>query len=305
MFYILSIFFIYGREIMNFKQLTYFVTTVDEGSISAAARRLYMSQPPLSAQLKALEDELGCTLFERGSRKIALTDAGKVLYRRAVAMLDMERITAEEVRSCSDSDKGTVRIGIVSSVVCSIAVDKIKGFSEIYKNARFEITEANTYELIEKLKSGIINVAIIRTPFPDEGFEQIAIADDSIIAVADQSTVGENDSITIEQLAEHKLIMYRRWESILRQKFSQHQLIPNCVCINDDARTALSLAECGLGTAIMPESAITNCPAGLKKVKIIGCDIQSQIRAVYLSSGYLPECVKQFIDFLQKEVKKA
>ena len=67
---------------MELKQLLYFVTVVEEGTISAAAKKLFISQPPLSAQMKLLEDELGCVLFQRGQRQIQLTEAGKKLYAR-------------------------------------------------------------------------------------------------------------------------------------------------------------------------------------------------------------------------------
>lgn len=287
---------------MNLKQLKYFIAVADEGSISAAARKLYMSQPPLSAQLKLLEEELGCALFERGARKITLTDAGRVLYRRASVMLDMERITAEEVRLCAERDKGTVRIGIVSSVVCSIAVPQIKRFSKIHGNVRFEITEANTYELIEKLKAGIISMAIIRTPFLSEGLEQVVLADDSIIAVGRKDCMPDADTISLEQLANKKIIMYRRWEPILRKQFSEKGLSPDCICINDDARTSLSLAESGLGIAIVPSSAAGECPDCLTRAKIEDCGIDSQIRLVYSSTAHISECAGKFIDFFTDKV---
>lgn len=72
-----------GRELMDLKQLDYFTAIVDEGSISAAAKKLHISQPPLSTQMKSLERELGAVLFERGLRSITLTDAGKLMYQRA------------------------------------------------------------------------------------------------------------------------------------------------------------------------------------------------------------------------------
>ena len=68
---------------MDLKQLKYFVTVAEEGTISAAAKKLFMSQPPLSIQMKLLEQELGCPLFERGQKHIRLTDTGKLLYDRA------------------------------------------------------------------------------------------------------------------------------------------------------------------------------------------------------------------------------
>ena len=82
---------------MNLKQMEYFITIVNEGSISAASKILHISQPPLSTQMKLLEQELGVTLFERGSRAIALTHAGKVFYDRAQGILDMTGAARQEL----------------------------------------------------------------------------------------------------------------------------------------------------------------------------------------------------------------
>ncbi len=82
---------------MDFKQLEYFKAIVEEGTISAAARRLHMSQPPLSYQMKMLEEELQVQLFLRGTKRITLTEAGKVLYERAGSLLTMTDITKREV----------------------------------------------------------------------------------------------------------------------------------------------------------------------------------------------------------------
>ena len=80
---------------MELKQLYEFVTVVREGTISGAARKLNLSQPPLSAQMKQLEKEFGCLLFERGPRKIVLTEAGRLLYERALTMLELDRIVIQ------------------------------------------------------------------------------------------------------------------------------------------------------------------------------------------------------------------
>ena len=83
---------------MNLKQMEYFVAIVNEGNISAAAKSLHISQPPLSPQMKLLEDELGVVLFERGSRSIFLTEAGKVFYEKALHRSE-ERRVGKECRS--------------------------------------------------------------------------------------------------------------------------------------------------------------------------------------------------------------
>ena len=107
---------------MELKRLRYFVTVDDEGSITASARRLYMSQPPLSAQIKLLEQEVGAPLFTRGPRRVQLTDAGRVLYERARSMLELERLAVSDVQSLS-TGMHSVRMGVVSSVGGSLLAE--------------------------------------------------------------------------------------------------------------------------------------------------------------------------------------
>lgn len=111
---------------MNIKQLQYFVTIVENGTITAAAKKLGISQPPLSAQMKLLEEELGVTLMERGGRQIRLTDAGRILYRRAVSIVELTDTTLKELTDFRTGISGVLRLGTVSS--CGIrAAEKQNG----------------------------------------------------------------------------------------------------------------------------------------------------------------------------------
>ena len=101
---------------MNLKQMEYFVAIVNEGNISAAAKSLHISQPPLSAQMKLLEDELGVVLFERGSRSIFLTEAGKVFYEKALHILHLTTAVSDELQQMGQGLRGPLHMGVISSV---------------------------------------------------------------------------------------------------------------------------------------------------------------------------------------------
>lgn len=96
---------------MDLKQLMYFAAVVEEGSITAAAKRLHLSQPPLSHQMKCLEEELGLQLMERGARHITLTAAGKVFYQRAKNLLQLADSTQKEMRAIRQGLAGTLTLG--------------------------------------------------------------------------------------------------------------------------------------------------------------------------------------------------
>ena len=98
---------------MDLKQLEYFVTVINEGTISSAARKLNLSQPPLSAQMKSLEQEIGSQLFFRGPRQIELTEAGRILYERSKDILDLSSRTLQELSDYREGKSGVLRIGIM------------------------------------------------------------------------------------------------------------------------------------------------------------------------------------------------
>ena len=104
---------------MEIKQLEYFRAIVDAGTISGAARNLHMTQPPLSYQIKMLEEELGVKLFVRGAKNITLTEAGKALYIRAGSLLTMADITKREVIKANEA--ATIHIGLAPSTVSMMA----------------------------------------------------------------------------------------------------------------------------------------------------------------------------------------
>ena len=96
---------------MDLKQLRYFSAVVEQGSISAAARALFMSQPPLSAQVRQLEKELGVRLFDREGHKLTLTPAGKLLYDRAQGLLDSAHSVESELRAFGRGGSRILRLG--------------------------------------------------------------------------------------------------------------------------------------------------------------------------------------------------
>ena len=129
---------------MELKQLSYFVAVVEEGSFSAAARKLFMSQPPITTQVKALEEELGCALLVRGTRAVRPTEEGRLLYDRARLMLEMRRSVTEEIEARSISGGGTLRLGVVSSVASSLLPGWLSGFHALNPKVRLELYEDNS-----------------------------------------------------------------------------------------------------------------------------------------------------------------
>lgn len=285
-----------GVRHMDLKQLQYFVTVVEAGSISAAARKLYMTQPPLSAQMQALERELGCPLLERGARRVGLTDAGRRLYERAKTLLELEQAAREEVRACADPAGGVLRLGVVSSVAGELVPRWLTDFTRQMPGVQLRLTEANTFRLLELLRQGHIQLAIVRTPCPDEGLIRLPLADEGLVAVAPAGELSAAP-VSLAALITRPLVIYRRWEPLLREQAERAglSLRPQCVC--DDARTAVQLAATGMGVAVVPASAAL---PGLT-VTPLQNSIRSGIQVVYRPETPLSACARHFVEGLKAE----
>lgn len=283
---------------MDLKQLRYFVTVAEEGTISGAAKKLYMSQPPLSTQMKLIEQELGCQLFERGQKHITLTESGKLLYERAQTLLRMESVMRQDIEACSRAERNTVRVGVVSSVICTKAGEWISDFIAENSGVQFEIFESDTYSLIEKLRADIVHAALVRTPFGENEFALHGLGTEKMYAVCRRGIL--SGAVTMRELAEKPMILYRRWEAIIREEFAKQSLELRCSCICDDARTAVYLAERGVGISLVPASAAGLVHPELADfVEITDCPITSEIALVHKKNAYFPESVKRFTEYLK------
>ncbi|CDF68025.1 Transcriptional regulator [Lactobacillus acidophilus DSM 20079 = JCM 1132 = NBRC 13951 = CIP 76.13] len=137
---------------MNIKQLHYFLVVAEEKQITAAAKRLYIAQPPLSYQLKQLEKELGAQLFKRTAHGIELTDAGQTLQSYASEILSLAQNAKNQVHKTISGELGTVAMGIVSSSTGYMPIAAFKELTQFYPEINFDIYEDNTFGVLDKLE---------------------------------------------------------------------------------------------------------------------------------------------------------
>ena len=244
---------------MELRQLSYFITIVNEGTISAAAKKLHISQPPLSHQMKLLEEELGVLLFERGARSIRLTVSGQAFYEKAMAILNLTKLAAEEAGRLEAAVTGTLKLGVVSSVGEFLLHQYLVPFHRNCPQVSYELYESDSYHLLEQVASGTLDLAVVRTPFPQVGFECRSLPPDPFLAVGRPecwSQIPKVKSISLAELASLPLILYKRWEQLFMDYFNEHPIRPNLLCRNEDARTTLLWAKTGLGIALVPASAL-------------------------------------------------
>lgn len=295
---------------MDIRQLLYFTTIAEEGSISAAAKKLHLSQPPLSYQMKLLEKELHLPLIERSARGIELTEAGRVLYKRAQGILELSELTRKEMLAMASGFTGTLHIGTVSSSGASLLGWRIPAFHQKYPQIGFAIHEGNTFELMEMLESGLIELAIVRTPFHSDQLNCLYLSPEPMIAAGAASFfpagMSSGQPISLELLGHAPVILYRRFEKILLSLCEQKGITPQVFCIADDARTTLMWAEAGLGVAVVPQSAYRIMPHhNMVYGELSEEDLHTRIAAVCKKGCSLSWAAQQFLEIFAQQPPSA
>ncbi|WP_343082697.1 LysR family transcriptional regulator [Blautia producta] len=160
---------------MDIRVLQYFLAVAREENITAAAESLHMTQPPLSKQLKELEEELGKTLFIRGKRKITLTEEGLILRKRAQEMMELMEKTKAEIRSSSENISGDIYIGSAETDAMRLIIKTTKSVQQDYPDIRFHISSGHAEDIGEKLDRGLLDFGVFIEPTDMQKYEFIKL----------------------------------------------------------------------------------------------------------------------------------
>lgn len=279
---------------MDIKQMIYFKTIVEEGTISKAAQVLHIAQPPLSIQLKQLETELGVTLLKRGHRKVELTQAGRLFYKRSLQIISLSEITQHEIK---ETQNEILRIGITSSN--SALITQV---NESLLKTLFRIHEGTTYELIDLLLAHNIDLGIVRTPFDQSQVNASFLAPEPMVAVG-KGTYIQSHMKDMKDYQNLPLIIHQRYLSLITDYCLKIHFNPTIKMTADDCRTSLIWAQSGLGIAIVPQSALALIQdSTLKTISLQNKELYTAVAFITRKEEILDTKIQQFMNlFLQKD----
>ncbi|KWB46555.1 LysR family transcriptional regulator [Burkholderia ubonensis] len=245
---------------MELRQLRYFIAVAEEMNITRAAERLHMTQPPLSRQLQAIEDEIGLPLFERGARPLKLTEAGRVFYAQAKRLVDQADELGPLTRRLAQMSERIV-IGFVPSTLYGALPDVIRAFRETRPDVELSLIEMFTLEQLGALKGGRIDVGFGRLRFDDDQLVREALIEEKLIAAlpAGHPLTDPHRPLVLADVANETLIVY---PSTPRPSFADQQLsalrdgglAPAGVHEVRELQTALGLVAAEVGVSLVPES---------------------------------------------------
>ncbi|MGG1368149.1 LysR family transcriptional regulator [Priestia megaterium] len=299
---------------MDLKKLIYFVTIVDEGQITRAANRLHMGQPPLSMQLKGLEDELGVILINRNNKQFELTPAGQTFYKRAKEVLNSIDGMVTEVKEQRDGKRGKLSIGTVMSCVPYLP-PVLKIFKDEYPLISFQLWEDDSQRIEELLQNKDIELGIVRLPLQSKELADMRnlsihhIQSEPLVALQPSNgAFFKGKTISIKELENQPLLILRGQGNYnVFHKFveicNSFGFNPKIVCESPDVTTLMTLADSGLGIAIVPKIALQiKMSESLSSAEIIP-NINSETALIWIEHRYLSKAAQNFKDILINHIK--
>jgi LysR family transcriptional regulator, nitrogen assimilation regulatory protein len=265
---------------MNMRQLRYFVSIAQAGSFNAAADALHVAQSALSRHMKELEEELGGVLFDRGTRGVALSDAGKILFERARFILSQVEEARTEIQAQNQELIGTVRLMAPSSIGQVLFEPLLDKFLKQYPKVRLELNEGLSDDAVSRLLSGAVDVAILSESNKSEYIDMKPLACEQMILVGRQhDPIVSRKSISVAALAGIPLLLPAMTLTRLRQLAPQvaHQF--NVSVFVESAPAIRSLVASGWGFAVVPNTVILGHieRRRLKGIPILGFETHRQI----------------------------
>lgn len=242
---------------MELRHLKYFIAVADELNFTKAAEKLCISQPPLSRQIKELENEIGVKLFERNNKKVTLTEAGTYFKSEIVCQLqDLESIVLK-TRKISENVNGEYRIGYISSTF-SVKISQLVQFlTGKYPFLKIKLYEVSTTKQILALEQNKLDLGIIRAPLISTKIKSKLWFKDSYSLVFNNNLIKN-----VEDLGEMKdqvFVFFNKdyapvYYNSLVEICSQYGFIPNIVHESNNINSIIQLVRNGLGVSIVPSS---------------------------------------------------
>lgn len=260
---------------MDVRQLRYFVSIVDYGSLGKAAEKLFVAQPSLSQQMARLEEELGVSLLLRSNHGVSPTSAGEAMYRHARLVLRQMEQLKQEVTKGVGAESGTVAIGLPTTMTSVLAVPLFDRIQQTYPGIRLQLFESMSGYLNELLANGRLDLAILFREFDTPGITALPVLDEALYVLGEPGGGVSVRSTTcaLSKLAGVRLVapgVSNGLRLLLERTFLRENVDLNIVADLDSLPTMIAIAHSGKACTILPASAVAQWdPSRLPKMRRI------------------------------------
>lgn len=293
------------KQNMELRHLRYFVAVAEELHFGRAAKRLHIAQPPLSQQIRQLEETLGYPLFVRTSRSVRLTPAGKVYWQRTLRLLRAMEQDVEEMQRVAKGQLGSLHMGFVGSAMLTKLASTLRAYQETHPEVELHLNEFFSSRIVEGLENGSLDIGILRDSDPSEfvHFEPL-YAEPFVAVLSRHHALAKRKRILPSALRFDPFVFYPRDAST--RAFEK----PLSICESFGFRpkitqtathwlTITRLVGTGMGVTIAPASIRQIAPPECVCISLYGTSIGSQVEIGWRKGEDRP-MISQFARIMKK-----
>jgi DNA-binding transcriptional LysR family regulator len=254
---------------MELRHLRYFIAVAEELHFARAAERLQIAQQPLSVQIRRLEEELGVTLFERSTRRVMLTDAGRVFLTRAYQTIAAADEAVQAAQEAERGERGEIRIGYLSTTLYNIMPPIIRTFREQFPHIRIILHELCCPELDELIVLNKLDVGLRALSIHMDGLECLTLhREPALVVLPEHHPLAARSEIRLQDLDHEPFIQYDR------EKHPVHQMLVSAfynagLTLNNVQEASTEQAMIGLAAAGIGVSLVSASLAGLRQTEVV------------------------------------
>lgn len=272
---------------MDLRQLRYFVTVAEELNFSRAALRLHMSQPPLSHQIKALEDELGVVLLERNRREVKLTPAGRTFLSDCRALLDQAQVATQRARQSGLGQSGSLRVAMAPSAIDRLLPGFMDGMRTHLPMVQIILTDMGSEEQVRSLAQDRLDLGFVHARVAAKTLSRQPIYAEGLVVVLpeDHALAGRNN-INLRDLAEEPFVTFSRehrsalFDSLVAACMNAG-FSPQLLHVARHPVSMFQMVRLGMGICILPESFAALAGSGVRVLKLPAEAGRIQLDAVW------------------------
>jgi len=247
---------------MELRHLRYFVAVAEEENVTRAAARLHVSQPPVSRQIRDLENELSVALFERTAKSLHLTEAGRVFYQEAKSVLQRAAEAMATVRSVASGDSGELNIGYAPSLTVELLPVALREFQVASPGVRISLHDFSSEQMLKGLRNGELDAAILAKPAGKalRGLKFLGLKTYQVCVAAHPAhPFARRKTVPVTEIAKERLIGYSKndypeYHELLAELFARSRPKPVVSEEHDSVTSLIAAVESGRGVAIVTES---------------------------------------------------